>query len=276
MLPLPEGVRLQTLGDLALLRFDFLTAGTAAQAFFTTRRGGVSAPPYATLNVGFHVGDDPQAVRRNRGRVWEAAGLDPKRAVGANQVHGRHVHRVQAADAGCGAFAGEDAIADTDALVTDEPDLVLTAYYADCVPILLLDPAGRAGGVAHAGWKGTVLHTAGQAVRALQESFGAAPGVCRAVVGPSIGPCCYEVDERVLTQIREAYPEACPQLIRETSPGHAKLNLWEANRQALLQAGLRPENILVSGLCTSCHTDWFFSHRAEAGRTGRMMAVLSL
>ncbi|MHB9145196.1 MAG: peptidoglycan editing factor PgeF [Symbiobacteriia bacterium] len=278
---LPEGISLVAAGDLALLRLDFLTEGTGAHAYFTTRRGGVSDAPYATLNVGLHVGDDPDRVRENRQRVWSATGLAGDRAVGATQVHGRHVHRVRLADAGCGAFDSEGAIPETDALVTAEPGLALTAYYADCVPILLLDPVAGAGGVAHAGWKGTVLQVAGEAVRAMAAGFGARADAAqaervRAVIGPSIGPCCYEVDERVAGPIRESYPAAAPVLLTPTSAGHAHLNLWEANRQALLAAGLRPENVLVSGLCTACHTDWFFSHRAEAGHTGRMMAVLSL
>lgn len=276
MLSLPEGVALQESGGVALLRFDFLTEGTDAQAFFTTRRGGVSRPPYATLNVGLHVGDDPEAVRENRRRAWVATGCDAALVVGAQQVHGRRVHQVSRMDAGCGAFDADSAIPGADALVTRERGLTLTAYYADCVPVLLLDPVSGAGGVAHAGWKGTTLKVAAAAVFDMAEACGLRPETCRAVIGPSIGPCCYEVDERVLTPTAEAFPEAYASLVRSTSPGHALLDLWEANRLALLEAGLRPENVLVSGLCTSCHTDWFFSHRREAGRTGRMMAFLTL
>lgn len=276
LLPLPQGVSLYEAAGVTLLRFDFLTRGTAAQAFFTTRPGGVSLPPYATLNVGFHVGDDPEAVRENRRRVWAAAGLAAEGVVGAQQVHGRQVHRVSRTDAGCGAKGADTAVPGTDALVTREPGLTLTAYYADCVPILLLDPVSGSGGVAHAGWKGTTLKVPAAAVQEMAEAYGLHPDTCRAVIGPSVGPCCYEVDDRVLSPVRAAFPDACDGLVRPTRPGHAHLDLWEANRLTLVQAGLRPENILVSGLCTSCHTDWFFSHRREAGRTGRMMAILSL
>lgn len=276
LLPTPDGVSLETLSGVSVLRFDFLTQGTGAGAWFTTRRGGVSEPPYATLNVGFHVQDSPEAVRENRRRVWATLDLAGEQAVGAEQVHGKQVRRVSGPDAGCGAFDAEGAIPATDALVTQQPGLVLTAYYADCVPILLLDPVTHCGGVVHAGWRGTSLKVPAEAVREMQAAYGMDPRSCRAVVGPSIGPCCYEVDDRVLVPMGEAFGAAARGLAEETTPGHAHLNLWEANRISLLEAGLQPGNVLVTGLCTACHTDWFFSHRAEHGRTGRMMAVLTL
>lgn len=276
MLSTPDGVSLETTDGVSVLRFDFLTRGTGAGAWFTTRRGGVSAPPYDTLNVGFHVHDDPEAVRENRQRVWSTLGLAGEQVVGAEQVHGKQVRRVTGTDAGCGAFDALGAIPGTDALVTQQTGLVLTAYYADCVPILLLDPSSYSGGVVHAGWKGTSLKVPAEAVREMQLAYGMDPRTCRAVIGPSIGPCCYEVDDRVLVPIGEAFGSSAASLTEETRSGHARLNLWEANRISLLEAGLLPENILVSGLCTACHTDWFFSHRAEHGRTGRMMAVLTL
>ncbi len=276
LLPLPEGISLQAVNGVSLLRFNSLTDGTGARAWFTTRRGGVSVPPYATLNVGFHVQDDPEAVRENRSRVWSALGVSGEQVVGAEQVHGKKVRLVAGQDAGCGADDAAGAIPGTDALVTQQAGLVLTAYYADCVPILLLDPTSQSGGVVHAGWKGTALKAPAEAVREMQSAYGLEPQTCRAVIGPSIGRCCYEVDDRVLVPMEEAFGSGLKDLAEGTTPGHARLDLWKANRTSLLEAGLRPENILVSGLCTACHTDWFFSHRAEHGRTGRMMAVLTL
>ena len=250
------------------------------RAWFSTRLGGVSRPPYATLNLGFHVGDDPAAVAENRARLCLALGVDQRTLVAARQVHGDRVQVVGAEDAGRGAVDGGLALPDADALVTRDSGVVLTAYYADCVPVCLYDPRAGAVGLAHAGWKGTVGETAAKAVRKMVEAFGSDPGDCLAAIGPSIGPCCYEVDEKVVGPLAQAF-EDWPDLVRPSGrqaadrPGKWKLDLWEANRRSLLRAGLRSENILVGGLCTACRRDIFFSHRAEGGRTGRLMALVS-
>lgn len=230
--------------------------------------------------------DDPAAVAENRARLCRALGLDQRILVGARQVHGDRAHVVESADAGRGAFDGSSAIPDADALVTRDSGVVLTAYYADCVPIYLYDPRVGTLGLAHAGWKGTVGEAAAKAARKMAEAFGSDPGDCLAAIGPSIGPCCYEVDEKVVEPLARAF-EDWSDLVRPSDPkpgpgrsrvpahpGKWKLDLWETNRRSLVRAGLKPENILVSGLCTACRTDVFFSHRAEGGRTGRLMALI--
>lgn len=254
-----------------------LEAAAPVVAAFTTRRGGVSRGHLAQCNLGLAVGDDPEAVLANRRLALDGVGLPLASVVAAEQVHGDRVARVGRSEAGRGATARETAIPGVDALITDEARLTLMIGCADCVPVYLLAPERPAIGLAHAGWRGTVGRIAAKTVRAMTEAFGSRPEAMLAAVGPSIGPCCYEVDEPVAGPVRRAFGQAADGLlIPQDRPGRWRLDLWEANRLTLLGAGLRPENIGVAGLCTACHQDRFFSHRASDGRAGRMAALLAL
>lgn len=237
-----------------------------ALAVFSTRLGGVSCPPYAKLNVGAHVGDDPAAVAENRRRLGAAIGL-PQPWASVRQVHGSTVLRVDERP-------GEEPLGNADALITDHPGLPLAIFTADCAAVYIYDPVRRAVGLAHAGWRGTAAGVAARTLAAMREAYGTYPGDCYAAVSPAIGSCCYEVDEAVVSQLRR-FPWL-GRVVRETRPGHWRLDLWLANRLQLEDAGLLPGRIAVSGLCTACHTDEFYSHRAEAGRTGRQAALLVL
>ena len=169
------------------------------------RRGGVSKSPWDSLDLGLHVGDDPADVAENRRRYLAALGLDASQLVTPEQVHGEAIQRVGRSDAGRGALSYADSIAKTDALITDEPGLPLLLCFADCTPILLLDPAHRAVGIAHGGWKGTVRRIAAKTVLRMQREFGTRPENVLAAIGPSIGPCCYEVGPEVERQFQEAF-----------------------------------------------------------------------
>jgi hypothetical protein len=182
---------------------------------------------------------------------------------------------VEERDKGRGALSEEDSLPYTDALVTGLRGVPLSSYYADCVPIFLLDPVRRVVALAHAGWKGTVLRIAQKVVARMAAVYGTDPADCLAGVGPSIGPCCYEVDEPVLSRFRDSYPD-CQKVATAVSPGKWKLNLWEANRFTLLEAGLKPANIIAAGICTSCCNELFFSYRAQAGMAGRMASLIML
>ncbi len=151
----------------------------------------------------------------------------------------------------------------------------MASFYADCVPIFLLDPVNKVVALAHAGWKGTALRIGRKTVEEMAATFGTDPRDCLAGVGPSIGPCCYEVDEKVISHFWDGI-SVPSDLAGAVSPGKWKLNLWEANRRVLLAAGLKDENILSACICTSCHSDMFFSYRAHKGKTGRMMAIIML
>lgn len=224
---------------------------------FTTRTGGVSPAPWDSLNLGGAVGDAPERVEENWRRLEVATGLGFARV---RQVHGARVVR---ADGPCA--AAEEA----DAVVSLRPGLAACVSVADCVPVLLADPGSGAVAAVHAGWRGTLARAAAEGVRALAREAGAPPGRLLAAVGPSIGPCCYEVSADLAERFRLELGEVVG------GDGAARLDLWAANRRVLEEAGLRPERIEVLGRCTSCEGDLFFSHRRDAGRTGRQMAFIA-
>jgi YfiH family protein len=253
------------------LYFPQLAATGLLRHAFSTRRGGASAGEYSTLNLGLQVGDDRDCVIENRRRFCRALGTDLDSLVAARQEHTDNVAVVTAAERGCGAGDEATAIPSTDALITAEPGVVLSIYTADCVPVLLLDPRRRAFGLVHAGWRGTVAGIILKTLARMTAVFGTEPGDCLAGIGPSIGPCCYLVDEPVIRPLRERFSDWA-ELVRPAGPGQWRLDLWEANRRQLTAAGLLPVNVTVGGLCTACRTDLFFSHRAEKGRTGRQAA----
>lgn len=242
------------------------------------RRGGVSRGQWSSLDLGLHVCDNPEDVIENRRRYLGALGLDAARLVTPEQVHGIHVERVGLAEAGKGAEAYADAIPRTDALITNVPNLPLLLCFADCTPILFLDPVHKAVGIAHGGWKGTVNRIGYKTVRRMQEEFGTQPRELLTAIGPSIGPCCYEIGPEVEAKFREAFPGHEAELFPEKSAdtGKPHLSLWAANRIQLEEAGVLPEHIDEAQTCTSCHHDMFFSHRADAGKTGRLAAVIAL
>jgi YfiH family protein len=262
-------------GDLIYYRFASLAECDGLVHAVSTRLGGVSTGHLATLNLSYGVGDDPAAVVENRQRLSAAMGCALDDWVAAYQVHGTRVALVGKAGRGRGAYEQTSALPETDALITARPGLLLSLRLADCAPIFLFDPAHHAVGLAHAGWRGTVANIAAATVQAMAAAFGSRPGDLRAGIGPAIGPCCYEIGADVARQVQAALPWAAA-VQAERPGGSLYLDLWEANRRALLAAGLRPEHIEVARLCTACHTAEFYSHRAERGRTGRFGAVIGL
>lgn len=239
----------------------------------STRTGGISDQPFTSLNLGLHTGDEADKVRENRRLFACAVGVEPSHVTTAEQVHGDKVFVVRREHAGCGAEEYSQSIKGVDALITNVPGVPLMLFFADCVPVLIVDPKRRAIALSHAGWKGTVAAIAEKTVMAMASEYGTNPADCIAGIGPSIGQCCYEVDEAVINKLK-IFPY-WQDLI--TPKGmHWQLNLWEANRRQLLDAGLASDNVAVSAVCTSCNTDLFFSYRAEKGSTGRIGAVISL
>jgi polyphenol oxidase len=240
----------------------------------TTRHGGVSVAPHATLNMSFSRPDDPAAVVENRRRVYAALEIPPERVVQAGQIHGDDVLLVMEAHAGRGALDRESLLPPADALITRQPDLYLLACFADCVPLLFFDPVQRAVGVAHAGWQGTAKQIGAATVRAMSQSFGSRPADLLVVIGPSVGPCCYNVWPHVAEQIRAALPMQPQVLIRRDD--QIFFDLWQSNLETLLACGVQRERIEVSRICTVDHAGRFFSHRADQGMTGRFAAIIGL
>ncbi|MDI3299219.1 MAG: peptidoglycan editing factor PgeF [Bacillota bacterium] len=256
---LPPGFAWQARGGLLLLRATALEE-MGATAAFSTRLGGVSQGPYASLNFSRSSGDRPEAVEENR-RRWLAALGGGWRPAWLSQVHGSRVVE---------ATAGAGATPEADAHWTREAGRLLGILVADCVPVLVAMPSpdGLLVGAAHAGWRGTAARVAGALVEAMREA-GGRPEAGRAAVGPSIGPCCYEVGEEVFEALAAAYPGAP---LRVEAPGRDHADLWEANRRALVEAGLPEEAVRVAGLCSRCHLELFYSYRGQ-GRSGHMAAA---
>jgi YfiH family protein len=244
---------------------------------FSARLGGVSRPPFEGLNLGQSVGDDPTAVLENRRRLFGAFGIDASRVVRVRQVHGDGVLVVDDGLARRPGFPAclVDERVERDALVTRLPGLALVVSTADCVPILIWDPVQRVVAAVHAGWRGTAKRVAAEAVAVMGARFGTVPTDCLAAIGPSIRGCCYEVDGPVGEAMGRNIPGWEAQAV-PTRPGHWRLDLAALNRMVLEAAGLTPERIEVVDLCTACRTDLFFSHRADHGRTGRMMNFVML
>ncbi len=235
----------------------------------TERVGGTSIAPFESLDLGLHVGDDAERVRENRTRVATAAGLPLERMVCASQVHGSKAALVTSHDAGRGATVFADAIPGADALVTAEPDLLLTLFFADCLPILLADPEQRVVAVAHAGWRGLVDGIIENTLQTMTGRFGSRPESIVAAIGPGIGPCCFEVG----AEVAERFPDA---VVGNRAEGKALVDLPGAARLRLVQAGVQSDSIESANICTACHTGRFFSHRAEQGKTGRIGAFIAI
>lgn len=239
--------------------------GEGMALYFTLRWGGVSPPPFTSLNLSLSDGDHPRNVMENRARVAQRLGVELRDVVFMRQVHGTRVCRV---------FRGgrhrERVVPAADGLFTTRPGLVLAALTADCVPLALGFPSPRGVAMLHAGWRGTINDIAGEALRKLR-AMGVSPEEVRAVMGPAIGPCCYAVDEGRALLFVEKYGEESGVV---SGDGVSRVDLFRANRINLLRAGLREENIHQVGGCTCCDGD-FFSFRRE-GMTGRQGAFVLL
>lgn len=242
-------------------------------AGFSLRTSGFSQNPYASCNLGLHVGDQQESVIKNRRSLAERLGFDFDAWSSSEQVHGTRVFYMTEEWRGSGRENQNEAIKDTDGIYTDKPDILLTSFYADCVPLLFLDPQRRAVGLAHAGWKGTVGLIAGEMVTAFGKQFNSKPDDLFVAIGPSIGGCCYEVDEHVMQHVRRSVPE-WQQCATAKENNRFMLDLPACNQQILEQAGVQTNRIWRTSWCTHCRTDLFFSHRKEAGKTGRMASFI--
>lgn len=235
----------------------------------STREGGVSRGEFASLNLGFHVGDEAEDVRENRRRFGQSAGFDVHRLVAAQQVHGERGRVVGSSDAGRGALNWESALPDCDALLTRETNLPLLILVADCAPILLVDPIQRALAVVHAGWRGALAGVAGKAVETMTREFGTQSGDVLAAIGPCLNVENLEVGEEVATEVEANNSRA---VIRSlgTKP---HLDLRALIQDDLTRAGVNPNHIEISPLCPRDSDDTFFSHRGQNGRAGRFGIV---
>ena len=261
---------------LRILFFENLSRHKEIRHFVSTRRGGFSGHPYDSLNLGYHVGDDPEKVLGNRKRLAATIGIPLNRFTIARQVHSGNVSIISEELRGRGCATHKDAINATDAMVTNVPDICLIILVADCVPMLFFDPSKKVIGVAHAGWQGTLKFVALNTARAMEKAFGSSPRDIMVGIGPSIGPCCYEVGPEVISQVEKVFHTKREYIVKESRDGHAYFDLRKANLKQLLHAGIRRSNIEMAKLCTCHNTDLFFSYRHQRGDTGRFGAGIAL
>lgn len=245
-----------------------------ARVVFTSRHKGFSQGCYDTLNMALHVGDDPLSVLANREIVMHIVQAEPDRMICCQQIHGEKVVAVTEQDAGRGAKNYEDSFPGTDGLITNSPGLVLTTFYADCIPVFLFDPVHRAIGLSHSGWKGTMASIARRTMQMMEEYYGSDSRDMLAFIGPGISKCCFEIKNDLADKVARVFPDYHD--IISLSPDKTTWDLKETVRMTLIDAGIPYEQITVSDLCTSCHTDHFFSYRKENGQTGRMAAMIVL
>lgn len=258
------------LGSLTNFEFENLSARPEVRHFVTARLGGASPPPHDSLNLGFRTADDPSCVLANRQLLSDALGIQLDRFTVTKQVHGDRIEIIGEGQAGLGARDYESGMDETDALMTNVPGICVMVLVADCVPILLFDPAHMVVAAVHSGWKGTVARIGAKAVRLMAERFGSRASDIIAGIGPSIGPCCYEVGH----EVESAFGPDAP-LGHRKANGRAHLDLWEANRRILLESGVPDAKIEIARLCTRCNADLFFSERHHPG-TGRFGAGIML
>jgi hypothetical protein len=238
---------------------------------FCTRQGGVSGGSFASLNVSAREGDGTDQVRQNIERIAAAFGISVSQFLLVCQVHRDGVWVID----GETPLPAHEPPPELDAVVTDRPGLALCIKTADCVPVFLADPVRQVIGAVHAGWKGTALQIVEKAVKEMVQRFGVRPSDLSAVIGPAIGPCCYEVDTGVY-QAMSRHPERDSFFHARSEEGKWMLDLSLANRHQLLRSGLLPEHIRTADHCTACHRELFYSHRAQGGNTGRQLNFIMI
>jgi hypothetical protein len=241
---------------------------------FSTRWGGVSPAPYNSLNLALHVGDNYNNVIENRSRYLDLFALKLENMVCCEQVHGNTVAVVGKEEQGRGAAEKSGGLAGVDAMVCTTPGIMLTAFYADCIPVYLFDPLQRVVAIAHSGWKGTMGRIGGETLKTMARQFGSSPHQVQAFIGPGIGGCCFNIGEELVHRVQEEFVEL-DGILKYNCKGYT----WDlplTNRLILQEMGVKPDNIIDCDLCTACHRERFFSYRRDQGKTGRMAAVIAL
>lgn len=263
-------------GEVPYLEYPMLRDTGIVKHGFSTRLGGVSGGYYESLNLSFDRGDDPEAVRENFRRIGEAIGVQVEDMVMSKQTHTTNVRVVTEEDRGKGIVRDRD-YTDIDGLITNVRGICLVTSYADCVPLYFVDPVRKAIGLSHSGWRGTVGKIGKKTVELMTESFGSDPADILACVGPSICSDCYEVSQDVIDKVKEVFDEALwESLFYEKGNGKYQLDLWKTNEEVFQEAGILPEHIAVTNVCTRCNSRILYSHRVRGDKRGNLCAFLAL
>ena len=265
----------EAMGSPWLLEYPALAATGLVEHCFTTRKGGVSKGIFSSMNLSFMRGDDSEAVRENFARLARALHTLPERFVFTDQTHTVNVRAVTEEDAGKGLTKERD-YQEIDGLVTNVPGLVLSTFYADCVPLFFVDKKHRAIGLSHSGWRGTVKRMGEATLKTMKREYGTNPQDVVCAIGPSICRDCYEISEDVAEEFKQEFAGHAQEIMDKKGNGKYMLDLWEANRRVLTDAGIKAENISCTSLCTCCNNKVLFSHRATNGKRGNLGAFMYL
>ena len=261
--------------DLPLLQYSLLEKTGLVEHCFTTRMGGVSEDIFSSLNFSFTRGDKPESVLENYRRVGQAFGKTEHDFICTDQTHTTTVLRVGKEEAGFGVTKPRP-YTNVDGLITNEPGVILSTFYADCVPLYFVDPVHKAIGLSHSGWRGTVGRMGQKTLEAMQEAFGTNPADVYAAIGPSICQACYEISEDVAEHFYKEFEGHGDEILINKGNGKYQLDLWKTNKIVLLDAGILSEHLAVTNICTCCNSNVLFSHRASHGKRGNLAAFLML
>lgn len=262
-------------GEVPYLTYNKLSELSFIRHAFSTRLGGVSEGEFTSMNLSFGRGDSDENVLENYKRICKAAGFDFDSLTASAQVHETVVRKVTALDRGVGIYKPRD-MHSVDALITNDPDVTLVTYYADCTPVFFVDPVNRAIGLAHAGWRGTVGEISRKVAEKMAAEFSTKPENLICAIGPVISKCCYEVSTDCALEFTNLFGKDSSVIIPTEKEDKFMIDLSLANKLILIKAGVKEENIVISELCTRCNSDLLWSHRATGGKRGTMSAFLSL
>ncbi len=269
-------IRLNESGEVPYFTYPILEETGLVKHGFSTRLGGVSTGACASMNLDFKKEESRENVTENFKRMAKALDLPYDRLTASHQTHTTNVRRIYEEDAGNG-ISKPGKYTDVDGMITNVPNLPLVTFYADCVPLFFVDVKNTAIGLSHSGWRGTVGHIGAVTVKAMIEEFGSELEDIIACIGPSICASCYEVSEDVIKEFKDRFDKVLwNKLFYNKEDGKYQLDLWEANRQVLLSAGILEEHIAVTDVCTCCNPKLLFSHRASKGQRGALAAFLAL
>ncbi len=268
-------MKLNNVNSVPYLTYNSLSEIDFINHAFSTRLGGVSTDEFTSMNLAFNRGDSPENVTENYKRFCKSAGFDYESLTASSQDHHTFVRAVTKENVGVGIYKPKD-IESVDALITNEPGVTLVTYYADCTPLFFVDTKQKAIGLAHAGWRGTVGRIGDNVVKKMQSLYGTDPSDIKAAIGPAISVCCYEVDKPCADNFLALDELDSTKFVFPKGNGKFMIDLLETNRQILVHAGVKNENITVSDVCTNCNNELLWSHRATKGHRGTMSAFMCI
>ena len=261
-------------GELLYITFPKLEESGVVNHLFTTRLGGVSKGQYKSMNLSFLNGDERESVLKNYEILCDELGTDINNLVLSRQTHTDNIKIVTKEHRGTGIF--KESFSDIDGLITNEPKVTLVTQYADCTPLLFCDPIKKVVATSHSGWRGTVKEIGKKTVEKMVREFGCNTSDIIACIGPCIKKCCYEVDDPVFNEFSKLAHLDLEKIFTTKSNSKYMLDLVEANRQILISAGILPQNMDISDICTCCNSDILHSHRATGGKRGNLAAIIEL